>query len=392
MSKPAIVVIAYNREESLKRLLDYIDQADYSSFDGIDLVISIDYWKKNNPCYRIADEYNWRFGRKRVIKHKKNLGLKEHILLCGDMTETFGSIILLEDDIIVSPAFYKYAAAACEYYKCHEEVMGVGLYSSKQYGATEYPFEPEKNGKDTYYEKWVVTWGECFNRDRWREFREWYSRNSGELREIADVPHYITHWEKSWSKYLAYYMNERNLFFVSPYESYSSNYHDKGIHQEDSNDSAWQTVMQLSASDSYDFSNLGNAIKYDSFHERMDLEHFRKILRIETDPVLDLYGQTQHLRRRRYCLSTRVLPYRIVKSYGLVLHPIEENVFREVPGKGIYLYDMSDKCRNRTTTTYEQKHRMLKYYYPLIGYRSLIVCAIFDIKGKILNKLSRYIK
>ena len=41
MIKPAIIVIAYNREESLKRLLTSLNNAIYES-DDITLIISID--------------------------------------------------------------------------------------------------------------------------------------------------------------------------------------------------------------------------------------------------------------------------------------------------------------------------------------------------------------
>ena len=55
MIKPAIIVIAYNREESLKRLLTSLNNAIYES-DDITLIISIDK-SDNEKVFKAADEF-----------------------------------------------------------------------------------------------------------------------------------------------------------------------------------------------------------------------------------------------------------------------------------------------------------------------------------------------
>src|SRR5687768_8098504 len=105
MNSPAIVITAYNRPEGLSRLLKSVADASYDS-NNVTLVISIDK-SDSNKVYELADSFEWKYGQKKVIKHNEHLGLKEHILRCGDLTDQYGSIILLEDDLIVSPWFYK---------------------------------------------------------------------------------------------------------------------------------------------------------------------------------------------------------------------------------------------------------------------------------------------
>ena len=105
--KPVIIVVAYNRPNSLQRLLNSLAQADYTGYDSITLIISIDY--SNSPeVISAAKNFTWEFGHKEIIKHSENLGLKKHIIFCGDLTEQYQSVIILEDDLVVAPAFYNY--------------------------------------------------------------------------------------------------------------------------------------------------------------------------------------------------------------------------------------------------------------------------------------------
>lgn len=58
-----MVVIAYNRTTSLKRLLMSLDDACYDGEENVQLVISID--KSNtDKVERFADEFVWKHGEK----------------------------------------------------------------------------------------------------------------------------------------------------------------------------------------------------------------------------------------------------------------------------------------------------------------------------------------
>ena len=104
MANIPIVVVAYDRLHSLKRITDSLLQAEYPQ--GAELIISIDRGD-NRQVLEYADSLSWPFGEKRVIYRPENLGLKRHILCCGDLTQDYDGIILLEDDLVVSPDFYR---------------------------------------------------------------------------------------------------------------------------------------------------------------------------------------------------------------------------------------------------------------------------------------------
>ena len=118
---PAIVISCFNRPKALKRILEFLKSADYPSLKNIPLVISIDGGGLSS-IIDIANEFDWPYGDKKIIKYEKNLGLKDHIISCGDLTSDYGSIILLEDDLVVSKSFYHFACKSAEFYSKDEAI------------------------------------------------------------------------------------------------------------------------------------------------------------------------------------------------------------------------------------------------------------------------------
>ena len=122
----AIVVVGYNRLHSLKRVLSSLLHAKYM-LEEVPLVISID-CSGDKELYCYVEEFNWPYGSKYVNINSERMGLKNHIFQCGDLTHFFKGIILLEDDLFVSPYFYSYAEQALDKYGNHEKVAQISLY------------------------------------------------------------------------------------------------------------------------------------------------------------------------------------------------------------------------------------------------------------------------
>ena len=102
----AIVVVGYNRLKALKRLLNSLNDAHYDTND-VPLVISIDA-SGERALYDYVESYRWLHGDKYVNIQAERLGLKAHIIQCGDLTHYFKAVALFEDDLWVSPYFYHY--------------------------------------------------------------------------------------------------------------------------------------------------------------------------------------------------------------------------------------------------------------------------------------------
>lgn len=156
MESPAIVIVAFDRLASLKRLLTGISNAQYPH-KNIPLVISID--GGGDPLViSYAKEFEWKFGSKEVICHDENLGLKAHIHECGDLTAKYGSIILFEDDLYPSPVFYPYSQQALGFFSEESSIGGISLYSYQYTEAGFYPFEAIDDGFDNYFLQLPSSW------------------------------------------------------------------------------------------------------------------------------------------------------------------------------------------------------------------------------------------
>jgi len=208
MKNPVIIVVAYNRSVGLNRLLSSLDRAVYPSKD-IPLIMSID-GDGSPDVVEISNLFSWRHGTKRVLCHNQHLGLKNHILSCGELTTEVGNIIILEDDLVVSPQFYRFAIGALDYYCPSDHIAGISLY---QYQITEngfFPFTPLGDEFSTYFMQVPSSWGQVWTPDQWKRFRQWLDRENTRPTQV-NLPSYVddwpdTSWKKTYFKYLISYL------------------------------------------------------------------------------------------------------------------------------------------------------------------------------------------
>jgi hypothetical protein len=126
---PAVVVIAYDRPASLERLLRSMASAVYPA-EHVQLVISIDQGDSgtNRDVVRLAEDFAWKFGHKRVLEREKRLGLVEHFRACGRFSSEYGAVVLLEDDLVAGPAYYAFARQVSDFYAGDARIAGACLY------------------------------------------------------------------------------------------------------------------------------------------------------------------------------------------------------------------------------------------------------------------------
>lgn len=372
-SQTAIVVVGYNRLDSLKRLLSSLEQSQYDG-DTIPLIISIDA-SGNEELYNFVKAYNWIYGPCYVNIQTQRLGLKKHILQCGNLTRFFKSIVLLEDDIVVSPYFYKYVKTAVEYYSSDKTVAQISLYRNEVNGFVHLPFEPRYSGADVFLMQDISTWGECWTEDMWNDFIEWYDQHDENYVNKVRMPEKIKKWTRAWSKYYYAYIIDTRKYVLFPYISLTTNYSEAGEHDEVGTISL-QTNM-LYGEMTYTMRDSTDLERYDAYCNN---EILYESLSLEKDQLeLDLYGYGELDNSKQYLLSTQILPYKVVKSFSLCMRPIEQNVISNILGRGIYLYDKSvlDKAENK-------ENLFLAFYYIrgirtslILGYlRSIILSFI----------------
>lgn len=353
----AIIAVAYNRVDSLSRLLSSLDKANYED-NNVTLIISVDK-SKTDVVERFADDYQWTHGEKIVDKHTENLGLRPHMMSLGKWFDHFDALVVLEDDIIVSKNFYIYTKQVVNTYHFCSEIAGISLYGIAVNYQTGLLFQPLKDEHDVYFMNCAISWGEIWMRNSWLKFYDWYLQHQ-EFPIIPELPHGICAWNnKSWLKYHTRYCIEENKYFVHPYVSLTTNFSDAGEHSNGAANTVYQVELQQGEKINYLLPEFGdNAVYYDGFFENKFLY---RVLELDANSLcLDLNGEWKNRLNKRYWLTTEVANYKIVKSFGLNYRPIEVNVIQNNPGQQIFLYDTQSTEKN---PCHKNKKTMLYFYH-----------------------------
>lgn len=361
MTKIAICIIAYNRIDSLKRVLISLEQAYYD--ENVPLIISIDK-SKSDTVEQFAKQYDWKFGEKTVIAHPENLGLRKHVLKCGELLDEFDALIVLEDDISIAPSFFNYAKQCVETYRNNDDIAGISLYNFPINYINRLPFYPLQSDSDVYLMKCAQSWGQIWMKRQWKAFTDWYAKNSDEFSEQNHLPRNICKWPKSsWLKYHTKYCIENNKYFVYPYISLSTNNSDKGTHVGKQN-TMFQSYLLWGEKKLF---KLTPTVKYDGFFENENI--IQKLNMKESEICIDFYGDKMNKQRCKYWLTRKPLDYEIVKSFALTYKPYELNILLDNEGNDIYLYDISKPCKQ----TLKKKAETDYYYlYKIISLKSFI--------------------
>jgi GT2 family glycosyltransferase len=222
-----IIVIGYNRPKAIERLLNSLLKASYPGI--VDLIISIDGgkgdWEKGGQgdgetrrrgdkktgrggeeVREVAVNFKWPFGTKKLIFHETNMGLRKHVLSCGDLSKDYDGVIVLEDDLYVSPVFYQYTLQAFDYYKDDLKIAGISLYSHAYNETAQFPFRPLTDDSDVFFLQYAASLGQFWSRENWSAFREWYDAlepgDESTGHSTGHLPTNIRLWpETSWKLY-----------------------------------------------------------------------------------------------------------------------------------------------------------------------------------------------
>lgn len=367
--KPAIVVIAYNRDDCLRRLLNSLNNASFGNAEDVTLVISIDK-SDNTKVPLVANAFEWKHGTKEVIIREERLGLKKHVIECGGLSDKYDSIIVLEDDLFVSPDFYNYACAALSFVKDNDKVAGVSLYNHCLNVHVREPFEAIDDGYDNYYMQFAQSWGQAYTKEQWHGFTEWMKLNEYRPVEGDNIPDNVSSWsDKSWLKYYIKYIVDTDKYFIYPRVSYTTNFSDEGTHAKSA-----VTDLQVALASAKKREFLFSAIDeskavYDAFFENMKIELSDEY----KSATIDLYGYKKSA-SERFLLSSKSLPYSVVKSYGRVLRPVDANIVFDIEGKDLFLYDRNSSASAPSVNEalrilYNHKALNVKKMMEVIKYR-----------------------
>lgn len=331
--KPVIVIPAYKRAVALNRLLNSILCADCPA--NVRLIISLE-GGCSEDVRQVAYGFNAINFQIEVIQRPERLGLRKHILACGDLTTIYGAAIILEDDLIVDRYFYSYAIAALNYYDKDTAVGGIALYACEYNEFAALPFTPMGNGYATYPMQIPCSWGQCWSSKQWLNFKSWYDKSDIEtVNKTVDLPEEVKSWpESSWKKYFAAYLIHKNLYFIYPYQSYTTNCADAGGTHMMAGSDIYQVCFssQQRPLPSFTFCHLiDNEIAYDSFMEPCGAVVYRALeldsgqIEIDTLGIKNCKNFT-----KKYILTCRQTT-KAIRYYPRSFRPIEHNFLYQLP-------------------------------------------------------------
>ncbi len=378
--KITIIAVGYNRADAVERLLHSLSKAQYDYTD-IRLVISIDH-SGNEEVVRAAENFKWDFGERVIIHHPQRLGLRRHIISCGDLTRKYGAVMVLEDDLYVSPDFYNYAMKALEQYGELPQIAGISLNTKRELLESAYPFFPLHRGDDIYFQQFATSWGQVWNEQMWSGFRNWYDSHPSLPYHKDVLPEVLHYPDTSWAKFYQTYIVDTGKYYVYSYDSLTTNFGDAGQHF-GSSSSAVQSVLFYGKKD-YRMPQFEDGVKYDIYGEPAGLGEY---LGVEEEHfTCDLWGRKPSESYRRYVLSSRRLDYKVLKSFAMQMKPAELNILEEIPGKELCLYDTAV---SEDTGGEKEKNihlRLLEYGYGVLDGRDLMRWSIERIRRKFAGK------
>jgi hypothetical protein len=327
--RPAIIIPAFSRPAAFRRLIQSIQNAHFP--DDVHIILSID-GGADPATIEYAHEFNFHTGNVEVIERKENLGLREHILWCGDQSKIYGSVIVLEDDLLVDPWFYFYAVEALTTYAISDEIAGIALYSPRYNEYAQLPFEALNNGLSAYWMQVPCSWGQAWTASQWRNFRTWYDDLNCSLEDVDTViPREASAWAtSSWKKYFVAYLAVTDKYFVYPYLSYTTNCSDSGGTHIQRNTALHQVALpsqnRVFSEPSFP-AGLEEAVTYDVFMEpqlTIDFDAF-SLPKGSVEFDLNASKPRRLLVDSDYCLTTRPVKG-AVATFPLRFRPLEMNI------------------------------------------------------------------
>ncbi|MFY0672727.1 MAG: hypothetical protein JXQ87_04960 [Bacteroidia bacterium] len=354
MISPSIVIPIYTRLQSLKRLLWSIEKAKIPH--NTRLVFR--YHKgATEAVIKYIENYKWINGEKRIIHDEERIDLDENLRRCGDLSLEYDSIIILEDDSLVSPYFYDFAIKALEFYGVNQNIAQISLYNYTKNSISGLPFSTINQQYDAFAIQKTSTRGQLFTKKQWSNFRNWLAQKN-----IVEVftPSYIQKFgHENWEFQHNQYLIDQGLYSIWPQISLSSNQGKTGTHHPNNIDAGFFQVPLQNHLFEYKFVSLEDCYKYDAYFE-LEPEHYTALAQKHNisleDFTIDLQGFKPISYGGKYWLTSKPCKNAIA-TFSDELKPIELNILWENAGTEISLCKVDNLIKNVKTDHYKNARR-----------------------------------
>lgn len=236
-----IKVLAYDRLESVSRCLESLARADYVK-DRVKLHVFIDHFQieeqgssagtvdidsKLNNAHQIlkyVDKFDWKHGEKVIHYRTQNAGLQAQWLEAWWPSSEDEFAFIVEDDMVLSPLFYRYLRAliANYYYNpanSNPSIYGVSLQRPRFVGGKHGNKLKVDNDTRLFLYQMVGTWGQLLFPKPWKEFRLWYDMHKSKgikpiLEGMITTGWYRRKREKIWTPWFIKFIHSRGYYNI----------------------------------------------------------------------------------------------------------------------------------------------------------------------------------
>lgn len=232
-----VVLFVYNRLDHTVNVLDSL--AKNSLAKETDLYVFSDAAKTENGLEKVnaVREYihrtDWKdnFLSVTIVEAKQNKGLAKSII--GGVTEIlqkYGKVIVVEDDLVLSPYFLNYMNGALDYYKDANEVWSISGYSFPMRSLKNYPHDVFYSyrgcswGWATWLDRWVKTDWDVKDYPKLKADKEWqkrFNRGGADLTGMLDLQ--MEGKINSWAIRWVFAQSNLDMYTVYPKNSYILN-------------------------------------------------------------------------------------------------------------------------------------------------------------------------
>lgn len=252
-----LVVMTMNRPESLKRLIHSISSAHYLPENTVDLRVTVDRdfsGGVDEATMQFLGELHWPHGLLEVVVWPEKMGLYGqwvHSWPAEKYPEgLYTAVVLLEDDLEVSPHYAKWFMGA---HRAYGHVSGVGAVTGQRPNLVAALNGPPSvagqvpGGVKAFGYMLMATWSFSPKHSVWRDFRQWVIRKRTEDPKFTpSVPGIIPNqWyeqftlrgeeENMWEMWFIRFADERKLYTVYPWaedgrKAIVGNWMEAGLH------------------------------------------------------------------------------------------------------------------------------------------------------------------
>lgn len=337
-----IVVPVFNRPESLRLLQSTLSSLQPCEGLQLDLQFSQDLLpggEAHPEVTQLCAAFQWHLGTCTHTLQPRHLGLREHLLFIGDLTQQLGPLVVLEDDLLVSPVLTAFLKSALAIARQHPELPAIALFNYRVAESHYGPFQPIDDGRDFYRLQVAPSWGQLWLPEGWAAFRQWLA--AGPRR--TPRPEYLNLWStQSWKRDYTHWLVETGRYALYPKRSYTTTTGARGTHETHPGLFGQPLATQSNRID--ETLSIETCIPYDAWWEPDAAWLATQV------PALQEYAFTVDLEGRKEQLNTPwvlttarrakrgALP---VLQWSDVLEPAAMNLLMGIPGEGYGLYPHS---------------------------------------------------